>query len=98
MKKEIPQILPLHDANLTPEQRLLHAILWRALKDIFCGAQHERLDALKFILSKKSCKYTWSFNWVCQEIDLCPVKIRDHIKEYRHKFSESYLYNMLLGR
>lgn len=98
MNNEIPKIFNLHDPRLTPEQRLLHAILWRSLKDLFCSTHLDKRCALKFITSKKDKNHPWSFRWICHEIEICPEKIRNHILEYRNKLNESYLNDLLMGR
>lgn len=88
----------LYDINLTPEERLLHAILWRTIKDLFTNEPQYKRSAISFILSKKKTKKEWSFRWICEHIGLNPEKIINHVKKYQHKMKDSYLEDILLGR
>ena len=98
MKDTLPEIFPMYDNAPTPEHRLLYAILWRVIKDIFCSTKEDRRSAISFMLSPDSEKIEWSFDWVCIHLDICPKTIKNHIIEYKNNLSNSKLNNILVGR
>ena len=68
-----------------PEQRLLCAVLRRALLDIvgvYCTefGMRERLreDALEWVWSER--RGEWGFLWVCECLDLDPGRVRESIE------------------
>ena len=70
---------------ITPEMRLLAAILCRTIQDIngseaFCSTLEYR-DAVVWARCWEDDDYLtpWSFPWVCQGLNLCPVILRDAI-------------------
>jgi hypothetical protein len=66
----------------TPERRLLLAILERAILDFVGNDERELEQAEEWIFSsKKSGKVEhFSFEWVCEQLDLDAHKISEKIK------------------
>ncbi len=64
----------------TPERNLLLAILERAVLD-YVGNESEWLeDADNWIFSDEDDASDFSFTWVCHQLDLNSLKIRDKIR------------------
>lgn len=77
-----------HATGYTPEQRLISAILYRAVKDLTDSTAQVRYDALGW-MRKKSNK-EWSFKWCCIQLDLDPKILNgDVTEEHLKAISES---------
>lgn len=70
--------------NGTPEQKLLVAILVRAVQDLFVPANgissFARLDSYRWFLSSR--KNRFSFYWICRHLDIDPANARAEIIEF----------------
>lgn len=71
--------------NMTgsPERRLLLAILERAILDYVGNDQKEVDEAEAWIFDSDTInprKDNFSFDWVCEELDLCPSQVTHAIK------------------
>lgn len=66
----------------TPERRLLLAILERAILDFVGNEPNEVIEAEHWIFSEQDSQYltAFSFNWVCQQLDLDPRHISQIIR------------------
>lgn len=51
---------------LSPEQRLIIALIDRAIKDSHCSAAHIRIDAIRWLRSREI--YPYSFRWCANEL------------------------------
>lgn len=78
------------------EQKLLMAVIIRAIKDIFDRNPAERQDALAFLLSNSMRK--WSFRWACEQLDLNPTVIRRLLSANRHDLRKTGLFDIVHGR
>lgn len=58
-----------------PEKRLLHAILYRAIKDLTSPDRWVVFDSFEFIKSPSNAPF--SFNWICFHLDLSPLHIQN---------------------
>lgn len=63
--------------NEVPERALLAAMLDEAITTIKLREFHLARNARAWILSRD--KEPFSFEWVCQELDLCPKIVRREI-------------------
>jgi hypothetical protein len=55
----------------TPERRLLMAILERAILDYVGNNEREVSEAEEWLFNGEECgEYTFSFEWLCQQLDL----------------------------
>ena len=96
---KIPYVpILLYDLPLQPEERLLHGIIWRALKDLVCSKPKDRRDACAYMLSDLCENTEWSFRWVCRQINLDPDKFVTHLSKFEDSIEHSPIYSMLLGR
>lgn len=80
-------LLDINKKRLQPEQRLVFAILWRALKDVSDYERHIRRDAFQYLYSDNTDPF--SFLWCCHVLDLNPNKIQTQSKDYLYKISSS---------
>lgn len=75
--------------DLTPEHRLLIAIVERSYRDLFIepggtGVSHEeKLDSKRFFLCKSLEQF--SYRWICQHLDVDPQELLDRL----HKLESS---------
>jgi hypothetical protein len=72
--------------DLTPEQRLLYAVLGRVLADLFSPQLHDRVNAASFITASTSCDTPWSFEWLCLHLNLPTRSFKNHINRNRSMF------------
>lgn len=76
-----PTHCPVH---AQPERNLLAATIERALRDVELkayDARHDRSDALEWIKKRHEEEAPlWSFDWVCDQLDVDPETIRGCIK------------------
>lgn len=75
---------PVSIDPVTPEKRLVAAILERLIMDLICSYKNSklRLDALEFL--DDTPLYTsyypqFSYPWLCLQLDLDPVSLRTKI-------------------
>lgn len=65
--------------EIRPIRSLLSAILERALLDYMGTDPREADESLRWIFASYDNE-TWSFNWICSELDCCPNRIRKEIR------------------
>jgi hypothetical protein len=63
----------------TPERNLLMAVLERAILDYVSQHEKDSQEAGAWILDVEN-EAVFSFNWVCRELDLDPIKVADDIE------------------
>ncbi len=95
-KLPVPQSFSLTDVDISPEERLLHGIVWRALKDLVCAEPKDRRSALTYLLSDDTEDDEWSFKWVCIEINLDPTSLIKHLKKYQYNLLDSLLLQKIM--
>lgn len=76
-KPALPQP-DIETKNDLPERALLAAMLDEAITTIRLREHHLARNARAWILSKN--KDPFSFEWVCEELDLCPNEFRRAVK------------------
>ncbi len=66
----------------TPERRLLLAILERAILDYVGNDHREIQEAEEWLFGESATEKNvqFSFGWLCEQLDLDPIKIAGHIK------------------
>jgi len=76
------QIFGAPNMTGTPERRLLLAILERAILDYVGNDQREVLEAGEWLFGdgESSSKTQFSFAWLCEQLDLDPIKVTKRIK------------------
>ena len=79
---EFDQIVGQPNMTGTPERRLLLAILERAILDFVGNDERELEQAQEWLFSpKKNAKVEqFSFEWVCEQLDLDPKRIAEKIR------------------
>lgn len=79
---EFEQVVGQPNMTGTPERRLLLAILERAILDFVGNDERELEQAEEWLFStRKSGKVEqFSFEWVCEQLDLDPTKISAKIR------------------
>ena len=79
---EFEQVIGQPNMTGTPERRLLLAILERAILDFVGNDARELEQAEEWLFSsKKNTKVEhFSFEWVCEQLDLDPKRIADKIR------------------
>jgi hypothetical protein len=66
----------------TPERRLLMAILERAILDFVGNNEREVQEAEDWLFdNQSSTNYTFSFEWLCEQLDLDSGSIAQQIKD-----------------
>lgn len=66
---------------LSPEQRLMVAIIDRAIRDSRCSAPHLRIDAIRWLRSREITPY--SFRWCTEHLGINFYRSEDVIKNGR---------------
>lgn len=69
--------------NYSPDQRLLAAVLYRAILDCITRATvttHDRCSAKRYIFGPEQ-DGPLSFEFVCEELDMNPDEMREAIRE-----------------
>ena len=67
------------DEKGTPERNLMMAMIERAILD-YVGTDSKEAEAASEWIFDTECELPFSFNWVCRELDLDPVKVAKDIK------------------
>ena len=67
----------------TPEQRLLFAILERAVRDFLGNRQQDLISARDWLfdLGEDAAKSPFSFDWVCEELGIDVGQFRSRLKK-----------------
>lgn len=79
---EFEQVVGQPNMTGTPERRLLLAILERAILDFVGNDERELEQAEEWLFSNKNNGKVenFSFEWVCEQLDLDPKKISSKIR------------------
>jgi hypothetical protein len=80
--REYYQLMGLPNMTGTPERRLLLAILERAILDYVGNDEREFEQAEHWLFSEagRASNDFFSFNWVCEQLDLDPTRIANKIR------------------
>ncbi|MFN4894856.1 MAG: hypothetical protein ACK5GN_14995 [Pseudomonadota bacterium] len=80
--RDFDQIFSAPNMTGTPERRLLLAILERAILDYVGNDPREVEEAEEWLFGslEQGLKAQFSFSWLCEQLDLDPVKISRRIK------------------
>jgi hypothetical protein len=84
--KEYPSAYPEFEDQITPEKRLLQAVLWRAINDLLPPGPTEqtpiecRQSAREWIFERKTTHFL-TFIGVCRDLNKDPEEIRRAVRE-----------------
>ena len=80
---EAHELLGISNETGSPERRLILAVLERAILDYVGNEKNDRDQATEWIFGDPtfSPAETFSFEWVCRELDLEPAHIAQKISE-----------------
>lgn len=80
--RDLHQIFGAPNMTGTPERRLLLAILERAILDYVGNDAREVQEAEEWLFedSESGQRVHFSFIWLCEQLDLDPVRISRHIR------------------
>lgn len=72
-----------HDQELSPEKRLLCAVMEQAIRDYLDQGTTESLEAGRWIFEDRGDDeaLTFSFSWICRQLDLEKTSVRGRITE-----------------
>lgn len=78
---------------LSPERRLLHAILERAIRDYLAGAPEDVAQAEEWLNDdgEGSEDEPFSFRWLCDNLSLHPVQVRQRLQGARQEMRRGQL-------
>lgn len=87
---EVPRLSAYADEvkpPITPERRLLTAMLSFAVSDAMTRTDEHGTSARQWIREKpEGDAPPWSFHWVCDHLDLCPHRMRKALTSERPRY------------
>jgi hypothetical protein len=82
LDQDFAQVFGAPNMTGTPERRLLLAVLERAILDYVGNNPKEVQEAEEWLFESHQLgsRAQFSFAWLCEQLDLDPIKISRHIK------------------